>query len=139
MARAGSVSARPMLEALVRVLPLADETSVRAAMYLARDRGREDLCEALVGAATGKREELRGLAAAALWDVSAGRTGEAVGEGAERIRARARDATDDLLQSRVLANVAWGALIRAAIKGNGSAEPLLTETPFRWIQWGWLE
>jgi hypothetical protein len=44
---------------------------------------------------------------------------------------------DGLLGSRVLGNIAWGALIRAASKGG--VEPLLTEAPFRWIQWGWLE
>jgi hypothetical protein len=140
MARAGSLSVRPMLETLVRVLPLADETSVRAALYLARDRGREDLSEALAEAATGcKREELRGMAAAALWDVSSGAMGEPVGEVAQRSRARARDLAEDLLQSRVLTNVAWGALLRAAAKGGATRDCLLTETPFRWIQWGWLE
>jgi hypothetical protein len=41
--------------------------------------------------------------------------------------------------SRILGNVDWGALIRAASKGGAGLEPLLTETPFRWIQWGWLE
>ncbi len=139
MARAGSVSARPMLETLVRVLPLADETSVRAALYLARDRGREDLAEALAEAAMGsKREELRGMAAAALWDVSASAEGEPVEPRAQRNRDRARDAAEELSQSRVLANAAWAALIRAASKG-GASGPLLTETPFRWIQWGWLE
>src|SRR5579863_536075 len=45
MARAGSPSARPMLETLVRVLPLADETAIRAALYLARDHGRDELRE----------------------------------------------------------------------------------------------
>jgi hypothetical protein len=124
-----------MLETFVRAMPLADETSLRAALYLARDRGRDGLGEALAEAASGcKREELRGMAAAALWDVSAPRAGD----GAEKMRAAASDAADELLKSRVIANVAWGALIRAAIKGNTS-EPLLTETPFRWIQWGWLE
>ncbi len=139
MARAGSVAARPMLETLVRVLPLADETGIRAALYLARDRGREDLGEALAEAALGcKREELRGMAAAALWDVATGAGKGPVGEGAERMRVRASEAAEDLLESRVLSNVAWGALIRAAAKGN-SGDTLLNETPFRWIQWGWLE
>jgi hypothetical protein len=128
-----------MLETLVRSLPLADETGLRAALYLARDRGREDLREALAEAAVGcKREELRGMATAALWDASPPGTGDH----AARMRALARDATDDLVGSRVLGNVAWGALIRAACKGGAGAEdrePLLGETPFRWIQWGWLE
>jgi hypothetical protein len=138
MARAGSLSARPMLETLVRALPLADETAVRAALYLARDHGREELRDALADAAViAKREEIRGMAAAALWDASP----PAGGEPALHLRAKARELADELVTSRVLGNVAWGALIRAAAKGGAGAgvEPVLTETPFRWIQWGWLE
>ena len=135
MAKAGSVAARPMLEALVRAAPLADETSLRAALYLARDRGREDLRLALAEAAVGcKREELRGMAAAALWDASA----PSSGDGAEKTRERAREIAEELAPSRVIGNSAWAALIRAAAK-SGAQEPVLTETPFRWIQWGWLE
>jgi hypothetical protein len=137
MARAGATSARPMLETLVRTLPLTDETGLRAALYLARDRGREDLRAALAEAAvTCKREDLRGMAAAALWDASP----PGAGESAESMRARALDIADELLPSRVVANTAWAALIRAAAKGgNSHGQALLTETPFRWIQWGWLE
>jgi hypothetical protein len=136
MARAGAASARPMLETLVRSLPLADETSIRAALYLARDRGRDDLRGALAEAAVAcKREELRGMAAAALWDASPPSGGEA----AEKMRAHAHTAAEELSQSRLVANAAWAALIRAASKGGSNGEPLLTETPFRWIQWGWLE
>jgi hypothetical protein len=127
-----------MLETLVRALPLADETAIRAALYLARDHGRDELRDALAEAAvSAKREELRGMAAAALWDASP----PAGGEAAMTMRAKARDISDELVSSRVLGNVAWGALIRAAAKGGAGAgvEPVLTETPFRWIQWGWLE
>src|SRR5580704_13557122 len=99
MARAGSISARPMLETLVRALPLADETAIRAALYLARDHGRDELREALADAAvTAKREELRGMAAAALWDASP----PAGGEPAMHMRAKARDIADELVSSRVL-------------------------------------
>jgi hypothetical protein len=136
MGRAGAATARGMLETLARSLPLADETSIRAALYLARDHEREDLRDALCDAcATGRKEELRGLAAAALWDASP----PDGGEHAVKMRARARDVADELLESRVIGNVAWGALIRAASRGGGALEPLVTETPFRWIQWGWLE
>ncbi len=136
MARAGAVSARPMLETFVRSQPVADETGLRAALYLARDRGRDDLRGALADAAVGcKREELRGMAAAALWDASP----PGSGENAESMREKAQAAAEELLQSRLVANAAWGALIRAAAKSNQHDEPLLTETPFRWIQWGWLE
>ena len=75
----------------------------------------------------------RGMAAAALWDASPPSGGEA----ASRMRTKAQEISEELLTSRALGNVAWGSLIRAAGKGGG--EPLLTETPFRWIQWGWLE
>jgi hypothetical protein len=130
MARAGAVSAKPMLEALARVVPLPDEVSMRAALYLARDHGRDDLRSALLDAARdAKREETRGVAAAALWDLGMTREAEEV--------------VDDLAESKVVGNVAWGALVRAAAQrsrpdGRGH-EDVLTDTPFRWIQWGWLE
>jgi hypothetical protein len=133
MARAGAPVARPMLETLTRTLPLADEASIRAALYLARDHGREELKDALIEAATApKRDDLRGLALAALWDLG--------------LRDRARTLIDESLESKVLGNVAWGALVRAAAaRGARDGDrdsrepPVLTETPFRWIQWGWLE
>jgi hypothetical protein len=141
MARAGAPSARPMLEGLARTVPLADETSVRAARYLARDRA--DLSEALAESATSsKREELRGMAAAALWDAWPPGDGENGGEDAAKRRARAQSIADELLSSRIVGNVAWGALVRAAASPSAApaaSAPLLTETPFRWIQWGWLE
>jgi hypothetical protein len=136
MARGHAASARPMLEALTRALPLSDETGVRAALYLARDHGREELRAALAEAAdVGKREELRGLAAAALWDACP----VSAGESAAKMRARALDVAQDLLVSRSVGNVAWGALIGAAGKASAPVAPLVTETPFRWIQLGWLE
>ncbi len=136
MARAGATSARPMLETLARSLPLADETGLRAALYLARNHGRGELRESLTEAARGcKREDLRGMAAAALWDAST----QGPGGRAESTCAQAREVSEELLSSRVLSNVAWGSLIRAASKGGARSEPVLTETPFRWIQWGWLE
>jgi hypothetical protein len=134
MARARAAVAKPMLEALARPLPLADDVSLRAAMFLARDHNRDDLRDALVEAALHpKKEELHGLAVATLWDVG--------------LRERARDMTDDLLASKVIGNVAWGALVRAAATraavangaGIGDDESVVTEAPFRWIQWGWLE
>jgi hypothetical protein len=156
MAKARATVCRPMLEALVKALPLADEVAVRAALYLARDHGREDLRQAIVEAARGegvgpKREELRGVATAALWDLG--------------MRDLARDVADELATSRSIGNVAWAALVRAAMvrarvpessgvttigakssassSSNGSfteeGGALLHETPVRWIQWGWLE
>jgi hypothetical protein len=137
LARVKAPVARPMLEALARTLPLADDVSIRAALFLARDHARDDLRDALVEAATvGKREDLRGLAVAAMWDAG--------------MRDRARELADELLTSKTLANVAWATLVRAAAArssresasaaaGQASGGQIVTETPFRWVQWGWLE
>lgn len=128
MARARAASCKPMLEAVVKGVPLADEVAIRAASFLVRDHGRADLVDALVECATkASRDELRGLAVAALWDA---------GE-----RMRARDMADELVTSRTIGNVAWGALVRAA-SATRMEDPdaiVVAETPFRWIQWGWLE
>lgn len=133
MAHARAPSCKPMLEGLVKG-PLADEVAVRAASYLARDHGREDLREAIVECATdGKRDELRGLAVAALWD-------SASGPARATVRARARDLSDELTTARAISSVAWGALVRAAHATHRDADFVVAaETPLRWIQWGWLE
>lgn len=125
MADARVAHARAMLETMVRGGQLTDENGVRAALYLARDHGRGDLEGSLAEVATAsRREELRGLAAAALWDL--GR------------HDRAREITDDLVASKTLSNVAWGALVRAAgARPHPSA--VLTEPNVRFVQWGWLE
>jgi hypothetical protein len=146
MARARATSCKPMLEGLAKAGvgpdggPLADEVSVRAASFLARDHGRDDMKEALVDCAlNAKRDELRGLAVAALWDSGSGAT-------RAETRQKARDLSDELVTSRCISSVAWGALVRAAHaayqvpgKGDGVDHVVVTETPFRWIQWGWLE
>jgi hypothetical protein len=80
-----------------------------------------------------KREELRGLAVAALFDIGD--------------RDLARDMSADLITSKHISNVAWGAIVRAAASqrrsqadGTPAYTPMLvTETRFRWIQWGWVE
>lgn len=130
MASARAASCKPMLEGLVKTAPLGDEVAIRAASYLARDHGRNDMREALVDCAlNGKRDELRGLAVAALWDAG----GES--------REKARDLSDELVVSRTLSNVAWGALVRAA-HTSAARDPsfvVVSETDLRWIQWGWLE
>lgn len=123
-------SAKAMLESFVRALPLETEVSVRAARHLADGYGRDDLRAALVQSArTAKREEVRGVAAAALWDLG--------------MRDEARDATNELATSKILSNVAWTGLIRAADARHRAAEDsgplLLTERHLRWVQWGWLE
>ncbi len=139
MARARAPGCRAMLEALVKTPPLLDEVAVRAALYLARDHGREDMLAALLEAAKGgpvngggappaKRDELRGLAVAALWDAGD--------------RDNAVELAGELVTSRVIGNVAWSALVRAAAaraSTSGVHAPVLGETPLRWIQWSWLE
>ncbi|MBX3189912.1 MAG: hypothetical protein KF819_22995 [Labilithrix sp.] len=148
MARARAASCKPMLEGLAKTTPLMDEVAVRAASYLARDHGRSDMKEALVDCAqNAKRDELRAFAVAALWDAG-GPSGPAgaVGAGDASLREKARDLSDDLVISRCISSVAWGALVRAAHAGamgkNERSDPsfvVAAETPFRWVQWGWLE
>jgi hypothetical protein len=126
LAQARASSAKGMLEALAKPLPLGDEIAVRAAMHLARDYGRDDLRRELLTVAQGqRRDDLRGLAAAALWDA---------GDHEE-----ARNLADELVTSKCLANVVWASLLRAAVVRNGSATPLCTESHVRWIHLGWLE
>jgi hypothetical protein len=100
--------------------------------------------DALVETARGaKREELRGLAVAALWDA------------ASRDRARrdrARELADEMVTSRCIGNVAWSALVRASANRpeprigtlpvsamTAPPDVVLGETPFRWVQLAWLE
>ena len=136
MARAGTPTARPMLESLAKELPLTTEVAVRAATFLARDHGRADLAAALHETASSERkDDLRGVATAALCDL-----------GDADMLAEARRLSGDLLGSRSLVNVAWGVLVRAAAaRGLGAAghdasrEGVASETAFRWMQWGWLE
>jgi hypothetical protein len=133
MARAGMPSARPMLETLAKELPLSNEVAVRAAVFLARDHGRKDLAAALLETASSeKKEDLRGLATAALCDL-----------GDPAMLAEARRLSAELLQSRSVVNVAWGVLVRAlASRGTGTSagsDGVVSETAFRWMQWGWLE
>ncbi|MCL2778967.1 MAG: hypothetical protein FWD73_13280 [Polyangiaceae bacterium] len=138
LANARVASCKPMLETLAKTGLLTDEISLRAALYLARDYGRSDMKDALVDSAQHtKRDELRGFAVAALWD-----TGDA------NARKIARDMSDELLTSRCISNVAWGALVRAASTTdrlscdttNSIVGPMVAaETALRWVQWGWLE
>lgn len=144
MARARAASCKPMLEGIAKSFPLTDEVAVRAASYLARDHARADMREALVDCAqNGKRDELRGFAVAALYDSGGTQSGGTTDEGAEAARNRARDMSDELVASRCISSVAWGALVRAAHAGSiGKSDPnfvVAHETPFRWVQWGWLE
>ncbi len=123
LARQKAPAARPMLENLAKS-PLTDEASVRAALHLARDYGDSRPLDLLRVAATSpRRETVRGLAAAALFDA-----GEI---------ALALELSRSLTTSRQLASVAWGALIQAA-HAKGISE-ITDEASVRRIQFGWTE
>jgi hypothetical protein len=124
LAAAKASAARPMLEGLAKS-PLTDELAVRAAMHLARDHGKVELKKAIAEVAMGKRDEVRGVAAAALWDL-----GEK--ELAKKTAARAEDC-------RFISSMTWGALVTAASAGKFSPASVLAEPTFRRVQWGWVE
>jgi hypothetical protein len=125
LAAAKAPAARPMLEGLAKANPLADELAVRAAMHLARDHGKAELRRAISEVATGKRDEVRGVAAAALWDL-----GEQ--ELAKKTAERAEDC-------RFISSMTWGALVTAASAGKFAPPAVLSEPTFRRVQWGWVE
>lgn len=131
LAHARAAAVRPMLETLaaprfIDGAPLAtlrDELAVRAARSLGRDYGKRETAPLLAAVAAGPREELRGLATAALWDLGAAEEAES--------------ATEALAESSSLTSQAWGALVRkAALEGSS---PVLTETTFRRLHWGSVE
>jgi hypothetical protein len=124
LAAARASAARPMLEGLAKN-PLTDELAVRAAMHLARDHGKVELRKAIAEVAVGKRDEVRGVAAAALWDL-----GEK--ELAKKTAARAEDC-------RFISSMTWGALVTAASAGKFLPASVLSEPTFRRVQWGWVE
>jgi len=122
--RAGS--ARAMLENLAKGSKLGDECSIRAALYLLRDHGRDDLREQLVRVAKSpRREALRGFAAAALFDA---------GE-----QAAALELVESLLASKQLPTLTWGALLRAASENAFNGDALVAEPTYRRVQLGWVE
>jgi hypothetical protein len=124
MADARLPVARPMLETMSSPSRLNDSTSIRAALVLSKGYGRGDLVERLVVAARCQRHEgLRGLAAAALFDLGQ--------------RELAGNFADELVNSKKLPTLAWAALIRAG--GAGKIQRLVTEPTFRRVQQGWCE
>lgn len=123
LADARASSARGMLESMAKGSSLATDGAIRAALYLARDHGRDDLRQALANAALNqKREPLRGLAAAALYDA---------GE-----RDQALEIAEAIHSTRSLATLAWSGMVRAA---RGKDESVVTESSFRRLQLGWPE
>jgi hypothetical protein len=123
LARQKAPAARAMLESLAKG-PLNDESGVRAALHLVRDYGDRRPLDLLRAAATStRREAVRGLAAAVLFDA---------GE-----RELALDTAKTLVGSRHLASLAWGALILAAHQKKDVE--VATEPSVRRIQFGWSE
>ena len=116
--------ARPMLETMTKPTRLNDSASIRAALMLSKGYARGDLVERLVAAARCQRyEALRGLAAAALFDLGQ--------------RELAGSFADELVNSKKLPTLGWAALIRAG--GAGKIQRLVTEPTFRRVQYGWSE
>jgi hypothetical protein len=125
LAAARAPATRPMLEGLAKATPLADEVAVRAAMHLARDHGKTEMRKAIIDAAQGKRDEVRGVAAAALWDLGD--------------REMAMKTAQDLEGCRSISAVTWGALVAGAAAGKLGPSVVLAEPTFRRVQWGWVE
>lgn len=125
MAEARVVTARPMLEALCKSQHLSSENAIRAAGYLLRQEPeRADLHRRLLDVVRStKREELRGLALAAL-------------QGARP--APAPEILPDFARSRQLQNAVFAALVRLAQKDCPVAD-LLAEPVYRRAQLGWLD
>jgi hypothetical protein len=93
-------------------------------LHLVRDYGDSRSLEPLrAAAANPRRETVRGLAAAVLFDA---------GE-----QEQALSLTNGLMRSRHLASVAWGALIQAARAKN--TREVTLEPVVRRIQFGWGE
>jgi len=116
--------ARPMLETLAKATPLPDEVAIRAAMHLARDHGKGEMRKAIVELAS-KRDDLRGVVAAALWDLGESELACKVAHDAEA--------------SRSVTSMTWGTLVSAASSGKAVSPLVLCEPTFRRVQWGWVE
>jgi len=125
LAAARAPSARPILEGMARGATLADEMSVRAALHLCRDYGQDGQLSALAQAGKSPRKDaLRGLAAAALYDC---------GQTADALRL-----TSELDGSRHLPALGWASLVRAAAAGARPGR-LVSELNFRRVQQGSCE
>lgn len=124
-AGARAPSARPMLESLAKSALLGDECAVRAMLHLCRDYGEDRYRDQLGSIARAPRKDaLRGLAAAALYDVGD--------------KEPALAALRDLRQSRHLAAMAWSGLVAGRDAGlYGGA--VVTEPCYRRVQLGWVE
>lgn len=125
LAAASVPSAKPMLESMTRGAALSDEVSVRAALHLCRDYGQQRQVGALAQTGRSPRKDaLRGLAAAALYDC--GQHGQAL------------ELAGELEGSKQLSAVGWAALVKATAAG-GRAGAVVSEANFRRVQQGSCE
>jgi hypothetical protein len=106
---------------MIRNLVADYATVVATAREYHEDRFREQLLDTARGP---KREHLRGLAAAALYDI---------GE-----RDAAARVAEELAQCKQLGALAWCALVRAAPRAP-QEQALVTEASYRRLQLGWVE
>ncbi len=124
MAQAKAPTARSMLDNLTNAPHLTDENAVRAAAYLLKQEDREDLQRKLIELVKStKREELRGLALAGLYEARP---------------AIIEDLLPDFSRSRQLQNAIFSALVRLAQKRQ-CTQDLLSEPMYRRAQLGWLD
>ncbi len=115
---------RPLLEGLVKEGVLDDSRAVRAAGFLLRDHGREDLGRRLVELVKSQRREpLRGLALAVLADAQ-----PALLDGL----------SVELTRSRKLRCVGWALLVEQS-RLAGPGHPVIDEPRYRRLELGWLD
>jgi hypothetical protein len=125
LARARVPGAKPMLEGIARSVSLGDELSIRAALHLCRDYGQERQLAALLQAGkTPRKDALRGLAAAALYDC---------GQSSDALRV-----ASGLEGSRHLPALGWAVLVQLSAAGARSGR-LVSELNFRRVQQGACE
>jgi hypothetical protein len=114
-----------MLESLAKTSMLGEDCAVRAMLHLCRDYGQERYRDQLADVVKApRRDALRGLAAACLYD-----SGET---------SRALDVALDLGESRQLPALAWSWLIRAR-HAAAFETTIVTEARYRRVQLGWVE
>lgn len=124
LAAARVTVARPLLESLTCSEPPSD-ISIRAALHLSCDYAQGPALEVLTRAGSSARKDaLRGLAVAALYDC--GKTRDALG------------LADELEHSRQLPELGWAVLVRATAAGRRSGR-VVSELNFRRIQQGACE
>ncbi len=125
MAAAKAPSARLMLEGIAKGSSLGDDAQLRAALHLCRDYGQASQVVALAAAGKSpKKDALRGLAAAGLYDCG------------EHEKALALAA--ELDRTRYMPALGWAALVRATAAGARSGA-LVSEANFRRVQQGFSE